>query len=239
MDKQTKNKGNKEDKEDKDKLSLQLGTIIQILAPRNDEINEHIFLIEYLDETLMRVIDDADLSIKSFTIRDGRITDESIEAIAILSEPDVKGYARQHGLLPGKWIEIHFGGDVPTIITGKITDLEEDMIEITTYPSEDTIYIDFAYKGIPLDLPITMIKLRDRPPEKMIREEEEEEREEEEEQREEEEEEREEEREEEKELTSTGKTGNRFLQAQNVKELTLWLKEKCNVGQRRRSKRSP
>ena len=38
-------------------------------------------------------------------------------------------------------------------MTGKITNLEEDMIEITTHPDNDVIYIDFAYIGIPDDIP--------------------------------------------------------------------------------------
>ena len=35
------------------------------------------------------------------------------------------------GLYCGYNISIEFGGDVPTIINGEITNLEEDMIEIT------------------------------------------------------------------------------------------------------------
>ena len=85
---------------------------------------------------------------------DGSFQNESIESIAILSRADSPSYARQHGLLPGQWIDIHFGGDFPTIITGEITNLEEDSIEITTYPEIHTIYIDFItlieekYNGI-------------------------------------------------------------------------------------------
>ena len=48
-------------------------------------------------------------------------------------------------MLPETWVNIYFGGDIPTIITGQITDLEEDMIEIKTHPEEDIIYINFEY----------------------------------------------------------------------------------------------
>lgn len=147
-----------------EKLNLELGDIIQISAPDNDKMDEHIFLIEYIDSDMIRLIDDANLSITTLTIIDGNISDESIQFIAILSKPNEKGYARQNSLLPGKWIEIYFGGDVPTIITGKITNLEEDMIELETYPSKEVIYIDFAYKGIPIDLPIRQINIREEPP---------------------------------------------------------------------------
>ena len=45
-----------------------------------------------------------------------------------------------------------------TIINGEITDLEEDMIEVSIWPNKEKIYIDFAYKGIPDELPIEYIK---------------------------------------------------------------------------------
>jgi hypothetical protein len=56
------------------------------------------------------------------------------------------------------WISIQFGGDVPLTINGQITDLENDMIEISKYGDNKKLYIDFAYKGLPLDLPIENIR---------------------------------------------------------------------------------
>ena len=38
-----------------------------------------------------------------------------------------------------------------------ISNLDEDMIELTTYPDKQKLYIDFGYKGIPLHLPIESI----------------------------------------------------------------------------------
>ena len=64
---------------------------------------------------------------------------------------------RQHQLLPETWIDLFLDGDVPAVLTGKIVHLEEDMIEISTYPDEKTIYIDFEYKGLPTHLPIENI----------------------------------------------------------------------------------
>ena len=61
-------------------------------------------------------------------------------------------------------INIYFSGETPFVITAVITNLEEDMIELTTYPDNEVIYIDFAYKGIPLDLPIERIEIRRSPP---------------------------------------------------------------------------
>jgi hypothetical protein len=73
-------------------------------------------------------------------------------------------------LLPGTWVDILFGGDAPVIITGEITNLEEDMIEIKSYPEGDTLYINFGYRGLPEDLPIETITIREKP--EKIREEE-------------------------------------------------------------------
>ena len=66
-------------------------------------------------------------------------------------------------MLPTQWIDIYFKGDVPEIYTGEITNLEEDMIEIKLYPSNEIIYIDFAYKGIPQELEIDKFVIRTKP----------------------------------------------------------------------------
>ena len=139
-------------------LFLELGQIIQILAPTNLVLHENIFLIDYLDDNLIKLVNDKDLTEVELTIKGKKLTDESIEQISILANPEEKGYARQNGLIKDKWISIEFGGDVPIFVNGQITDLEEDSIEITTYETKKQIYIDFAYKGIPLDLPIMNIK---------------------------------------------------------------------------------
>lgn len=150
-------------------LQLELGDIIEITAPTNDTLHNHIFLIDYIDSNRIRLIDDLDLSTHILTVENNNLTDKSIIQIAILNKADEKGYARQHDLLPNTWIELKLGGEFPTTLTGQITDLEEDMIEIKTYPDEETIYLDFAYKGIPLDIPIETIHILEEPP-KEIRE---------------------------------------------------------------------
>ena len=145
-------------KELEQKLFLELGQVIQILAPTNTDIHENIFLIEYLDSNLIKLINDKDLKKIEIEIVDNKLSDESIEQIVILASPEEKGYARQNDLILDKWISIEFGGNIPLFINGKITDLEEDAIEITTYDTSKKIYIDFGYKGIPLHLPINSIK---------------------------------------------------------------------------------
>ena len=139
-------------------IYLELGSIIQIEAPTNPDINNKIYFIDYLDDNLIQLIDtetNEDLIINK---KNGILGDESIETINILSVPEQKGFARQNGLIVGRGISIQFDGDEPVIINGIISNLRDDMIEITTYPDKKILYIDFDYKGIPLDLPIVEIK---------------------------------------------------------------------------------
>ena len=142
---------------------LELGDIIQLSAPANNELNDKIFFINYIDNSIIKLIDGNTLDIVTLNIVNGKLSDESIENISILNKPEQKGYSRQNNLVTNTWVDLHFGGDMPTIITGKITNLEEDMIEILTWPDKDVIYIDFGYKGVPIDIPLEKINIRDEP----------------------------------------------------------------------------
>ena len=141
------------------KLFLELGQVIKLIAPSNSAINDKNYYIEYLDNDKIKLINDTNLDEEiEIGITGGRLNDKSIEQIIILATPELKGYARQHELVPENWISIEFGGDVPSIINGQITDLDEDEIEIDIYGQDQKIYIDFGYKGIPDDLPIVSIR---------------------------------------------------------------------------------
>jgi hypothetical protein len=147
-------------------VEVALGDIIQIIAPTNSSINDQIYLIEYIDETKIKLINVATSTRLILTMSSkGGFSDESITGIAILNSPEFPGYARQNNLVKNTWVDIHFGGELPTIITGQITDLEEDMIEIKTYPGEQVFYLDFGYKGIPENIPIEEIRIRSPPSE--------------------------------------------------------------------------
>ena len=133
---------------------LELGDIIEIVAPTNPDINEEVFLITYIDEKVIQLINIATKEFRQLNIaEDGGFTDESITNIYLRSRSPTEGYARQHGLIQNTWISIYFGGDTPSIITGEITNLVEDQIEVTTYPDLKIIYLDFEYKGFPLWIP--------------------------------------------------------------------------------------
>jgi len=142
-------------------LTIKLGDIIQIMAPTHQEIHEHMFLVDYASSRKINLIDTDTLE-KTILQLDatGQLIDESITSIHLLSRAEDEGYARQNNLVVSTWVDIRFGGDSPTTITGMITNLECDMIEMRTYPEDKTIYIDFGYMGIPEDLPIEEIKIR-------------------------------------------------------------------------------
>lgn len=143
-------------------INLQLGDIIQ-LESNEPSLNNEIFVIKYLDSKRIVIVNIGNLNEKTLLIDENGDLDAPISQISLLSRDPETGYARQHGFFPGKWINIYFGGDLPTTITGQISNLEEDMIEVKTYPEQQVIYIDFGYKGIPEDLPIENIELREPP----------------------------------------------------------------------------
>lgn len=145
-------------------ITIQLGDIIQIVSPLDVNIHNKIFFVNYISQEIIKLISD-DSTQYSIYLTNGNINNKDITGINLLSRDKNIGYAKQNNLLPGIWIDIFFGGDLPTTITGIITNLEEDMIEIKTYPDDNVIYIDFEYKGIPLDIPIENILIRESPEE--------------------------------------------------------------------------
>ena len=145
-------------------MFLEYGDIISIIAGTNPEIHEKTFFIKYIDSKKIILVQTDNIQPHILYLNEhGEMTDESIQEIHILSKSLLKGFSRQNGLIPKKWIDIHFSGEFPTIMTGQITNVEDDQIEITLHPSGDVIYIDFLYRGIPETLPIEKIVLRERP----------------------------------------------------------------------------
>ena len=139
-EKEEQEQQHEEEENKKNTLSLQLGDVIRIEAPKNEMLNNIQFIIDYIDSTKLKLIGTKELnSIKLRINEDGTLGDGSITTISLLYRNDKLGYARQNGLISGVWVNIYFGGDTPTIITGEITNVEEDMIEIKTFPDSDII----------------------------------------------------------------------------------------------------
>ena len=161
----------KEEKEEKEEeLILKLGDVIYITDPTNEILNDNTFLIDYIDAHKIKLLN-ADTFAKTQILinDDGSLGDGTITSINILSSNKYTGYAKQHGLVSGTWVNIYFGGDTPVIITGEITNLENDMIELKTLDG-DVIYINFGYQGIPEDLPIETFEIRAKPDTKIMQE---------------------------------------------------------------------
>ena len=125
---------------------LQYGDIIHITSHGNNTLNNKTFFINYIDNKFIRIVNpEANYTIN---IEDDRtFSDKTITYVEKLSSSSVKGFALQNKLIPGKRIVIKLSVDFPDI-TGIITNLENDRIEITD-DNKDIIYIDFEYKGIP------------------------------------------------------------------------------------------
>ena len=148
----------------KTNIELQLGDIIKIFDPSDDVLNDKVFMIEYIDDVKIKLIGEDDLHQIIVKINNkGQLNNGTITQIDLLYRNDSVGYAKQNNLLPGEWVNIYFEGTVPYIVTGEITNLEEDMIELKTFPDNDILYINFDYKGIPENLPIKQIEIREAP----------------------------------------------------------------------------
>ena len=146
-----------------EKINIQLGDIIQIIAPDNPNLNLQQFYIEFINQEKLLLINIENQEQIEIDIIDGELADDSIQQIELLSRADSASYAIQHNLVPGVWIEITFKTSNSLVIKGLITNLEEDMIEIKTYPDNDIIYIDFAYQGLPEDFSIDKITIINNP----------------------------------------------------------------------------
>lgn len=145
-------------------VELRLGDIIEIDAPKNTPLHQNTFYINYIDKYEIDVINVANKNKYTLYIGEtGLLRDESIQKIFLLDRDDEEGYAKQNKLTPHTWIDIHIGGDIPLIITGEITNLDEDQIEVTIHPTREKIYIDFEYKGLPKNIPFEKFVTRKAP----------------------------------------------------------------------------
>ena len=107
-----------------DEILLRLGDIILISNPSNEILNDNVFLIEYIDSKKIKLINVDTFEKNVLQISsNGVIGDGSIQSIKVISSNAESGYARQNDLLPRTWINIYFGGEIPTVITAEITNI--------------------------------------------------------------------------------------------------------------------
>ena len=130
-------------------MQLQLGDVIKLHDPINTTLNGYTFFINYIDASKMKLINLSSMTTTVLKInKDMTIEDDTIDVISLLFRNKTPSYARQNKLLPGTWLNILFEGDLPKIETGEITNLEQDMIEIKLFPSNNIIFLNFEYKGM-------------------------------------------------------------------------------------------
>lgn len=145
----------KPSKENSD-IRLQLGDIIQFVD-EFETSNNGIFLIEYIDDTLLKLRNENG-TMNAYELDDGYIVNTTINEIHILSRAESPSWIVQNNYKIYDWINIYIEGDVPVVLVGQISNIEEDMMEIISI-DKNTFYLNFDYKGIPLDIPITKIEL--------------------------------------------------------------------------------
>jgi len=142
-------------------VNLQLGDIIQLDAPSNSGLHNKIYFIKFINNTKVVLINsDGTLTLNLSQL--GKLEEESIANIIILSRASSPSFVVQNNLAIKKYISIYFGEPLPKVVNGFISNIENDMIEVTLLPENDIIYIDFAYSGIPENLNIDKIIVRDK-----------------------------------------------------------------------------
>ena len=142
-------------------INLQLGDIIQLDAPTNSSLHDKIYFIKFINKEKIVLINQEKIITLTLT-ESGKLEEESIANILLLSRHKSPSFIVQNNLEVKKYISIYFGEPIPKVVNGLISNVENDMIEITTLPEKDILYIDFAYIGIPEHLNIEKIVVRDK-----------------------------------------------------------------------------
>lgn len=149
---------------DNDFIKLKLGDIVELSSSSNPDVNNTMYIISYIDseklilnspnleEPLLLTLDD-----------EGKFSNMVIEAIYLLNRSDQDGYLAQNNLNISDLLELVFIEESGAVekVYGQITAIEQDMMEFTLHPSKEPIYIDFAYKGVPLELNLRAINVID------------------------------------------------------------------------------
>jgi len=152
---------NKEKETPPTNIDIELGDIIELVST-NPEINETLFYVDYIDPYEIQLLMTHSDNRYKLSVEKGMITDPTLREIHLVNRSEEKGYARQNGLNIDQWIEMHFLHQAGSI-TGKITNVEQDMIEFLPLNYTEPYYINFAYQGIPKNLPIQQIVLIEPP----------------------------------------------------------------------------
>ena len=133
-------------------LELLLGDIIKL----NETLQ--IYYIKFINSQQIDLInistnEERTLSIKNETF----IPVEEIQRIDLLYRNPLSGYVKQHNFKFGSHIRLNFTDG--SFVKVKITNIENDMIQVSPIDSDDFYYINFKYQGIPKTTNIQSIQL--------------------------------------------------------------------------------
>jgi hypothetical protein len=139
-----------------DVIVLELGDVLNIQF-KDEPSNDEPFLINYIDEDRIDLMNLETEDILIIPISNKRIQEYDVEKITLLTRNTLKGYALQHGLTKGKNIRMSFVG-VKQELVGEILETRNDIITILLEDTLEILYINFGYKGLPNELAIRYIE---------------------------------------------------------------------------------
>ena len=93
----------KENKEEKvDEYEFKLGMFIKINAPTDTNFYDKIWMIDYLDDDLMKLIDENNETIE-LKINNNKFVNDSIDSVDIIYTPEELGYCNLVGFKVNTW----------------------------------------------------------------------------------------------------------------------------------------
>jgi len=119
-------------------MTITYGNLVRIHT-QQDTYKENVFFVEKCkrDELILRTQEQS-----TFTLN---LNNPDIQDIQIVYVPAEEGYAQQHLLFPGKWVEVQFDAEGTDVIRGKIMS-STNLLEILT--ENGSYYIPVLY-GLP------------------------------------------------------------------------------------------
>ena len=142
-------------------VSLQLGDIISIEDPLDENTNSQLFFIKYLDSRKLKLVNIKTVETLVLPIHENKIIgDGTITGIRLLYRNPHPAYTKQNNFAIHQWLKIIFHDK---LIIAQIISMEGDMIELRQYPDNTSLFINFNYQGIPEELGIAAIEMVEDP----------------------------------------------------------------------------
>lgn len=142
-------------------VTLQLGDIISIEDPSDENTNNQQFFIKYVDPSKVKLVNIKTNDVLVLPIHENKIIgDGTITRIRLLYRNQYPEYTKQNNLSIHDWLKIIFHDK---LIIAQIVQVEGDMVELRQYPDNTPLFINFNYHGIPEELGIVAIEMVEDP----------------------------------------------------------------------------